>query len=75
MKKLLGQQFGTFYALSKERLAKKNIAAYTMAEIEASTGSALDVVKMAVNDCNGTFGPITIFASKTTRMRKLNTVF
>lgn len=60
IKKVLDEQFWKIYLL-RERLNKKRIAGFAMAEIKPSADRALKAIEIAVNDCRGRFGPTAIF--------------
>lgn len=64
IKKLLDEQFSQIYVFSKERLAKRRIAAFAMAEIDSSARATLKAIKAVVGDCKGRFGPTMTFLTK-----------
>ena len=64
IKKLLDVTFYPIYFSSKERLGKKRIAAFSMAQIEPSANRTLEAIKTAANDYRGTFGPTMIVLVK-----------
>lgn len=64
IKKLFDEQFGQIYALEKERLAQRRIAAFSTAEIPESANNVLKAIGTAVKDCKGRFGPTVIFLTK-----------
>jgi flavodoxin len=64
MKKLFDEQFHKIYLLEKGRLAKRRVAAFSMAEIEPSANAALKAIKAVVSDCRGRFGPTKVFLTK-----------
>jgi flavorubredoxin len=61
IKRLLDQQFSKIYVIKKERLAKKRIAAFSMAEWDGSANAALKAIKEVVSDGKGLFGPTMNF--------------
>jgi len=63
MKKLFDVQFAQIY-VSEGRLRKKRIAAFSMAEIDASARAALKAIKAVVADCKGQFGPTMTYLTK-----------
>jgi flavorubredoxin len=67
MKKLLDEQFGKIYVMEKNKLGKKRIAAFAMAEIKGSAEDALEAIERMVGDCNGRFGPTAIFLTEHSR--------
>jgi flavodoxin len=64
MKKLFDEQFHKIYMLEKNRLAKKRVAAFSMAEVDGSANGTLRAIKAVVGDCRGRFGPTMIFLLK-----------
>lgn len=64
MKKLFDEQFHKIYLLEEGRLAKRRVAAFSMAEIEPSANAALRAIKAVVSDCRGRFGPTKVFLTK-----------
>lgn len=64
LKKLFDEKFSQIGALEEKGLAKRRIAAFSMAEIEPSARAALKAIKAVVRDCNGRFGPTMIFLIK-----------
>jgi hypothetical protein len=67
LKKLFDEQFYMILKCEKDRLAKRRIAAFSMAEIVPSAEAALKAIKSMVTDCNGRFGPTTTFLTKHSR--------
>jgi len=74
IKKLFDEQFHKIYLLENGRLAKKIIAAFSMAEVNASARSALQAIRSVVIDCKGRFGPTTIFLTKHSKMEINNRI-
>ena len=64
IKKLLDVTFYPIYFSGKERLGKKRIAAFSMAQIEPSAKKTLEAIKTAAGDYRGTFGPTMIVLVK-----------
>jgi flavorubredoxin len=64
LKKLFDELFSQIGALEEKGLAKRRIAAFSMAEIEPSANGTLRAIKAVVGDCRGRFGPTRIFLLK-----------